>query len=378
MQFLYNGRTEIPQDLVNELLYVAKDLSIKGLEEENKSEPILYTDIPQNTLSTEPKPNVTGKKKPSSNKTKCKLCHFVGRNQDSLDRHTNIVHPDSKTKEDEHLDSIECIIESDTDNSHEEPEATERNDLAVSSLDDTNINTDGQKIFRPEDVIKIQPGTLCWKFFHFKGQKKGDGKQKYFNKYSQVWGKEIPNRERAYCNICGKSLAYGGTTGSLSTHMKHKHQRVWEEAENARRERLDSLDRHEIIVHPDSETTDSDIMKTETDDLIEELCESVDERNDLAVSLLEDTNVNIDGGKKISPEDVINAKPGTLCWKFFHFREQKKEDGKRILEREKVYCNICEKSLAYGGTTSTLNGHMRHIHQKLWEEALNAQKGKNH
>ena len=93
VQFLYNGQTEIPQDLVNELLDVAKDLSIKGLEEENKSEPILYTDIPQNTLSTEPKPNETGKKKPS-NKTKCKLCHFVGRNQDSLNRHTNIVHPD--------------------------------------------------------------------------------------------------------------------------------------------------------------------------------------------------------------------------------------------------------------------------------------------
>ena len=66
-------------------------------------------------------------------------------------------------------------------------------------------------------------------------------------------------------------------------------------------------------------------MKTETDNLIEEL-ESV-ERNDLAVSLLENTNVNIDGGDKISPEDVINAKPGTLCWKFFHFKEQKKEDG---------------------------------------------------
>ena len=64
-------------------------------------------------------------------------------------------------------------------------------------------------------------------------------------------------------------------------------------------------------------------MKTETDNLIEEL-ESV-ERNDLAVSLLEDTNVN--NGNKISPEDVINAKPGTLCWKFFHFKEQKKEDG---------------------------------------------------
>ena len=197
----------------------------------------------------------------------------------------------------------------------------------------------------------------------------------------EIWGKEIPNRDRVHCNICGQSLAYGGTTSSLRTHMRHKHLKVWEEAENARREKLDSLDRHESIVHPDSETKEDDhfdsieyIMKTETDDLIEEVASL--ERNDLAVSLSEDTNVNIDGEKKINPEDVINVKPGTLCWKFFHFKEQKKEDGKRILER--AYCNICEKSMAYAGTTSTLNGHMRHIHQKLWEEAVNAQKGKNH
>ena len=70
VQFLYNGQTTIPQDLVNELLDVAKDLSIKGLEDENKGETISYTDISKNTLSTEHKE--IGKKKPSKNKTKCK------------------------------------------------------------------------------------------------------------------------------------------------------------------------------------------------------------------------------------------------------------------------------------------------------------------
>ena len=83
---------------------------------------------------------------------------------------------------------------------------------------DVGKKAEEEKIFKPEDVVAVQPGTLCWKFFHFKEQKNKDGS-----------GQGKPFREKAYCNICGKDLAYGGTTSTLNGHMSHKHKmmKMW-------------------------------------------------------------------------------------------------------------------------------------------------------
>ena len=63
-----------------------------------------------------------------------------------------------------------------------------------------------------------------------------------------------------------------------------------------------------------------------------------------------------------------------MCWKFFHFKEQRNEDGsgQGIPQREKVYCNFCGKCLVYIGTTSDLNRHAKTMHRNHWE-ALKAE-----
>ena len=86
-----------------------------------------------------------------------------------------------------------------------------------------------EKTFKPEEVItNIKQETVCWKFYHFKEQKNGDGN-----------GLGIPMKEKAYCNICGKGMAYCGTTSSLRSHMKidDKHLKLWKAAETDQKEK---------------------------------------------------------------------------------------------------------------------------------------------
>ena len=89
---------------------------------------------------------------------------------------------------------------------------------------DVGKKAEEEKIFKPEDVVAVHPGTLCWKFFHFKEQKNKDGS-----------GQGKPCREKAYCNICGKDLAYGGTTSTLNGHMSHKHSKEWDAVKNEKK-----------------------------------------------------------------------------------------------------------------------------------------------
>ena len=91
---------------------------------------------------------------------------------------------------------------------------------------DVGKKAEEEKIFKPEDVVAVQPGTLCWKFFHFKEQKNKDGS-----------GQGKPCREKAYCNICDKDLAYGGTTSTLNGHMSHKHTKEWDAAKNEKKKK---------------------------------------------------------------------------------------------------------------------------------------------
>ena len=95
---------------------------------------------------------------------------------------------------------------------------------------DAGKKAEEEKIFKPEDVVSVQAGTLCWKFFHFKEQKNKDGS-----------GQGKPFREKAYCNICGKDLAYGGTTSTLNGHMSHKHTKEWDAAKNEKKMKEDDV-----------------------------------------------------------------------------------------------------------------------------------------
>ena len=96
VQFLYNGQTTIPQDLVNELLDVAKDLSIKGLEEENKCQP-----------------NETQYRKSLKETKLSKYKKKKSRSEDIMKRHqeTELKNPDEEIQP-----AISCTVEEENHN----------------------------------------------------------------------------------------------------------------------------------------------------------------------------------------------------------------------------------------------------------------------
>ena len=79
-----------------------------------------------------------------------------------------------------------------------------------------------KKTFKPEDVnLNRKAWTRCWKFFHFREQRTEAGV-----------GKGIQVKKKAYCNICGKGLAYIGTTSRGHLRIVEKHSKEWNDAEN--------------------------------------------------------------------------------------------------------------------------------------------------
>ena len=213
---------------------------------EGRNEVILkrHCEITHKSPVTEAQPTISYMREEeelSEDNLKCDLCNFIGKNQDSLDRHTTIVHPDSDLDEDDHSDSIEYMIKTETATLHEqleEEEEQEMDNLPASPSRDKDIldldpqqsdSASGEKKFGPEVIVKgLKPETLCWKFFHFKEQRNEDGS-----------GNGIPQREKVYCNFCGKCLVYIGTTSDLNRHAKTMHRNHWEalKAEQALKER---------------------------------------------------------------------------------------------------------------------------------------------
>ena len=202
---------------------------------EGRNEDILkrHCDITHKSPVTEAQPTISyvREEEDSEDNLKCDLCNFIGKNQDSLNRHKTIVHP---VDEDDNSDSIEYMIKTETATLHEqleEEEEQEIDNLPASPSQDKDIldSTSGEKKFGPEVIVKgLKPETLCWKFFHFKEQRNEDGS-----------GQGIPQREKVYCNFCGKCLVYIGTTSDLNRHAKTMHRNQWEafKAEQALKDR---------------------------------------------------------------------------------------------------------------------------------------------
>lgn len=192
VQFLYNGQTEIPQDLVNELLDVAKDLSIKGLEEENKCQPkeTQYRKSLKETKLSKCKfcsfkgrgENImkrhheTVHRSPDSeiqpsisytveeeNQFNCGSCNFVGGSKESLARHTTILHPHWEEKDNSTFEE-EVNFEDDNDYFSLEEKHVKDDPIELAQLDDVEF-------FDAGEVLKRVPKSTVWKFMKFKGSK---------------------------------------------------------------------------------------------------------------------------------------------------------------------------------------------------------------
>ena len=235
MQFLYNGKTEIPEDFINELLDVAKDLSIKGLEEEKKCQPN-ETQYRKSLKETKLSKHKTKKRKsedimkrhqetelknpdeeiqPAISYTveeenhNCGICNFVGGSKESLDRHISILHPLSEEK--------------DTSASEEEDNFEDDNDyfsFAEKHVKDDPIKLaqhDDVKFFEAGEVLKRVPKSTVWKFMKFKGSK----------------SEGLSDKNHVYCELCRKSgnselvdkpiVFKDGSTKNLINHLNSCH-----------------------------------------------------------------------------------------------------------------------------------------------------------
>ena len=202
LEYLYEGKTKIPQKDVNSFLDLAKDLEVLGLESEGDPE------------NSEEYINQLENSVMNHNQNKCQNCHFQGLTFHALQKHVAFMHKydngnSSKPSFTDNQDLETLKIELDAPD----------NATAVDIEEKDNENTSDEELltFEPQTVLSKGVKSLIWKFFIFKGTL-SKGALKDF-----VYCKSCPRETKlAYC---------GGTTTSLWNHMKRHHEKELKEAE---------------------------------------------------------------------------------------------------------------------------------------------------
>ena len=184
---------------------------------------------------------------------------------------------------------------------------------------------DGEIITFPPDTV-INKRSLAWQFFTFQGTKEMG-----------------PDVSAVHCSLCSNKYKYNETslTSNLIKHLKSLH-----------REEL-----HAAKVKESRETVIKEIACTEDSNTDhEEVKKKVVEEDEAT----EDKSVNT-----FNPTLVLDRNPKSLCWNFFFFKGTE-EDG---AVRSRVYCNICNMSQLYSGSTTALTSHVRKKHQNELKKA---------
>merc|ERR1712126_12920 len=181
LEYLYQGKTKIPQKDVNHFLDLAKDLEVLGLENEGETEDVQEAlEHQENSL-------------PTSISNKCQDCSFQGLTLDSLDKHIEFVHKEdsqSKIKINTDLETLKMEY-----------------DAPVFEKDPV-ISWEGEQLFPPANISKNP--SIVWNFGGFRKDSK-TGK---------------PDTRVFICSFCGRQLKYCGSTTNLMNHAisQHKNQ----------------------------------------------------------------------------------------------------------------------------------------------------------
>lgn len=96
----------------------------------------------------------------------------------------------------------------------------------------------------------------------------------------------------------------------------------------------------------------------------------MEEQDNVPIDVDIDDENNEEGAEEVKvykPKNVLSFKGvPSLCWGFFHFREDKQ---KKIPDKKKVFCDLCQAELAYHSSTSSLIRHLNTSHKEKYDEA---------
>ena len=152
-----------------------------------------------------------------------------------------------------------------------------------------------------------------------------------------------PDMSTVHCSLCSNKYKHNETslTSNLIKHMKSVHREEF----------------HAAKVKESRDTVIKEIASTE---------DSNTEYEEIKQNVVEEDEANEDKSvKTFNPTLVLERNPKSLCWNFFFFKGTK-EDG---AVRSRVYCNICNMSLLYSGSTTALTSHVRKKHQNELKKA---------
>ena len=183
LEYLYDGKTKLPQKDVNHFLNLAKDLEVLGLETEGESEDVQeQLEHQQNT---------------KRNPNKCQDCSFQGLSVDSLEKHIEFVHKgySSKSKLAETKDHETLKIDYDDS-------VTEKDQVLESS---SLISWEGEHLYPPAN--KPKNPSIIWNFGGFR-------------KHSTTGQLD---KGVYVCSFCGRELSYCASTSNIMKHITRHH-----------------------------------------------------------------------------------------------------------------------------------------------------------
>ena len=187
LEYIYDGKTKIPQKDVNHFLDLAKDLEVLGLETEGESEDVqVEFENQENTLR---------------NPNKCKDCSFQGLTLDSLDKHMELYHKrnasESKLIENTDIEMLQNEWISDTPMNEKDK-----------FLDSTTfLSWEGELLYPPFKRKSKNP-SMIWDYGGLR-------------KPSTTGKLDI---EVYVCSLCGVHIKYRHSTTGIIRHLKRHHE----------------------------------------------------------------------------------------------------------------------------------------------------------
>ena len=214
VEFLYCGETTVPNNQVQEILNVAKELEITTLDEdklkddekldcvvkEKQNLEMLNKDSGQ--ISQDSELNEKGKSidifdtdfASSMSELSCENCNFFGLNKESLEKHKKLAH----------RENINMNI------SQNQNTQQPKKEISV----DRNGGHDDLKYFEPHLVLKQTPRSPYWPFFKFVGTEL-KGPSKMVHCMACLDSYDVRLRK--------KDILWTGGTSSIKSHMERFH-----------------------------------------------------------------------------------------------------------------------------------------------------------